>query len=121
MNFNIIAYLIYGLITIFTIFYIGRVLHENGRHFVLRFIHEEQVGDFINNGLLTGYYLFNIGYVFITLNNWKTIIDSFQLIEAVCEKTGTILLLLGLLHFFNILALRLYAHLNGIGLGAPQK
>ncbi len=121
MNYNILSYLIYGLITVFTIVYIGRVLHQNGRHYVLRIFHEVQIGDFINNGLLVGYYLFNIGYVLITLNQWQQIRNVVQMIEILGEKTGAILLLLGVLHFFNIFVLKVYAHLNNIDLGMAKK
>lgn len=120
MNYNLLAYLIYGLLTSVTIFYVGRVLHRNGRHYVLRALQDEEMGDFINDGLLTGYYLFNLGYVFITIKNWERIENVQLLVELISEKTGIILLLLGLLHFFNIIALKLYASLKNIDLGAAH-
>lgn len=120
MNYNLLAYLIYGLFTSFTIIYLGRILHRNGRHYVLRFIQEEEVGDFFNDGLLAGYYLLNIGYVLLTLKFWETIFTVQQLVEIISEKTGLILLMLGLLHFFNIIGLKLYARLRGIDLGAAN-
>jgi len=116
MTYNLIAYGVYALISVFTIAYIGRVLHRNGRYFVLRIMSDEEFGDFINNGLLVGYYLVNIGYVFFTLSNWKTIENLPDLIEAIGEQTGSLFVLLGVLHFVNILSLRLYAHLNKIQL-----
>ena len=116
MNYNLIAYGIYALLSIFTIGYVGRVLHRNGRYFVLRVIRDEAFGDFINNGLLAGYYLVNIGYVLFTLSNWQTIAGLSDLVEALGQQTGSLFILLGVLHFFNILSLRLYAHLNKIQL-----
>ena len=103
----------------FTIVYVGRVLHQNGRPFVLRAL-EKEIGDFINDSLLTAYYLFNIGYVFLTVKNWETIRSGLQLIEIVGEKTGAILLLLGLLHFVNILVLKIYADLKNIDLSTNK-
>ena len=120
MTYNILAYLIYGLLTSITIFYVGKVLHRNGRHYMLRALQDEEMGDFINDGLLVGYYLVNVGYVFITIKFWEAIQNVQQLVEMVSEKTGIILLLLGLLHFFNILALKLYVSLNNIDLGAAN-
>lgn len=116
MTYNLIAYGIYALISIFTIGFVGRVLHRNGRYFVLRVITDEAFGDFINNGLLAGYYLVNIGYVLFTLSNWQTIVDLSGLIEAIGEQTGSLYILLGVLHFVNILSLRMYAYLNKIQL-----
>jgi len=116
MSYNLIAYGIYAVISIFTIGYVGRVLHQNGREFVLRVINDEEFGDFINNGLLVGYYLVNIGYVFFTLSNWQTIMNLSNLIEVIGEQTGSLFILLGVLHFVNIFSLRLYAYLNKIQL-----
>lgn len=120
MNYNLLAYLIYGVITSITIFYVGKVLHRNGRHYVLQAIQDESMGDFINDGLLVGYYLVNVGYVFLTINFWETIQNLQQLVEQICMNTGTILLLLGLLHFANILGIKIYAALNKIDLGAAK-
>ena len=116
MTYNLIAYGVYALISIFTIGYVGRVLHRNGRYFVLRVINDDAFGDFINNGLLAGYYLVNIGYVLFTLSNWQEILDLSDLIEAIGQQTGSLFILLGVLHFVNILSLRLYAYLNKIQL-----
>lgn len=114
MTYNIIAYFIYASISIFTISYVGKVLHQNGRHFVLQIIPEEAFCDYINNGLLVGYYLVNIGYVLFTLTSWHVIENLPQLLELIALKTGGIYLMLGILHFFNIAALRFYAHLNPV-------
>ena len=114
MTYNIIAYLIYALISIFTISYVGRTLHRNGRHFVLQIIPDDVFCDYINNGLLAGYYLVNIGYVLFTLTSWQVIENMPQLFEIISLKTGGIYLMLGVLHFFNIAALRLYARYNPI-------
>lgn len=122
MNFNLIAYLIYGLITLFTIFFVGGILHKNGRYYIHQFFSKDPaLGDYINDGLLIGYYLINMGYVFITIRYWENI-ESFQLlVELIGTKTGSIFLLLGLLHFFNILALKVYAWWHHIEIGPLDK
>ncbi|MDB4728444.1 hypothetical protein OAF63_06600, partial [Saprospiraceae bacterium] len=102
-------YLIYGISTVFTIVYVGKILHQNGRHYILRIFIDTEFGDYINNALLTAYYLFNIGYVFVTLHSWETILNQVELIEMIGQKTGIILLMLGGLHFINILALQIIA------------
>lgn len=109
MNFNLFAYLIYGLITVFTIVHVGKVLHQNGRHYIMRIFVDHEFGDYINNALLMAYYLFNMGYVFITLKNWETIEKGIEIIEMIGHKTGIIFLMLGILHFTNILGLQLIA------------
>ncbi len=114
MNYNIIGYIIYGIITGFTILYVGKVLHSNGRHFVLQIIADEAFGDFINNGLLVGYYLVNLGYTFFAIATWESIRGMQELLEVLSFHIGCILLILGALHFVNILVLKCYAMLNDI-------
>lgn len=114
MNYNIIGYLIYGIFTSFTIFYVGKVLHRNGRYFVLRVIQDEDFGDFVNDGLLMGYYLVNLGYTLFAIITWSTILNAQELLEVLSFHIGSILLFLGGLHFTNILLLRIYATWNGI-------
>ncbi len=112
MNYNLTAYFLYGLFTIYTIVYVGKVLHKNGRYFVLEAIKDEAIGDFINNGLLVGYYLVNIGFVLLTINQWEVISTGIQLIEQLSIKSGSIFLLLGILHHCNILVLKTYSGFN---------
>ena len=112
MNLNIQAYVIYGSFTIYTIWYLGKILHQNGRHYILMIFDDESWGDFINNSLLMGYYLLNIGWVFITINNWQTIKNTTQLLEVIGYKFGSILLILGVMHWFNIMALYAYGYLK---------
>lgn len=114
MTYNIIAYLIYASISIFTVAYVGQMLHRNGRYFILELLPDEAFCDYINNGLLAGYYLVNIGYVLVTLTNWEVIGSLPQLLEMISIKTGGIYLMLGVLHFFNIAAIRMYARLNPV-------
>ena len=109
MTYNLLAYLIYGTITIYTIFYVGGVLHRNGRHLVLKTLGDEELGDYVNNALLAAYYLVNVGYVFITITTWEQIESFLEMVTLVGSRTGLILLLLGILHYVNILALHLIA------------
>jgi hypothetical protein len=61
----------------------------------------------INNILLAGYYLLNIGYCVYTLKILKTLTSYNQLIETLSTKLGYIVLALGIMHFVNIATLLL--------------
>lgn len=103
MNFNILSYLIYGVFTIFIIYWVGRAFHSNGRIFILRLFNQnETLTDTTNNILLTAYYLFNIGYAVIQLSFWKHITNFGLLISSISEKTGILILILALTHYFNV-------------------
>jgi len=116
MTWNILAYSIYLSLTILTIVIIGRQLHSNGIFYVRKVLPEETTADTVNNILLLAYYLVNIGYSFLTLSNWEPITDVTMLLKALCEHLGFIYLLLALLHYNNILCLRLYAEWRQIDL-----
>ena len=50
MNYNIISYLIYGCITVYIIYHVGKLFHRNGRIFILRLFHQnESLTDTTNN------------------------------------------------------------------------
>lgn len=105
MNYNIIGYLIYLPITIFITIYVGQQLHKHGYIYVKRAFSDLAIATAINNMLLVGYYLVNIGYAIIGLKNWNIIHSIDQLISDLSTHIGHIILLLAILHYFNIMAL----------------
>lgn len=103
MTWNITAYLVYGLITILIIYRVGKLCHSNGRVFILRLFHDNaQQADTTNNILLMAYYLFNIGYAVMQFSLWVRVSDASGLVESVAEKTGILVLILAVTHYFNI-------------------
>lgn len=103
MNYNILAYLIFGTITIYIILWVGKLFHRNGRIFILTlFAQRKDITDTTNNLLLVGYYLFNIGYAILQFSTWREISDWSSLISSISVKTGLLVLLLAGLHFNNM-------------------
>ncbi len=110
MNFNILAYIIYGLLTSYIILWIGRQFHRNGRIFIVSlFGQDTSLADTTNNLLLMGYYLFNIGYAIIQFSYWNQIQSVDELISSIALKTGRLLFVLVGLHYLNILGIYLFA------------
>lgn len=114
MTWNILAYSLYLLITAYTIFVVGKDLHRNGQPFVDKSFQDEQVAVNVNNVLLLGYYLVNIGYALLTITGWTPIYNWTSLVVELTGHIGLIYLILAILHYNNILCLRLYAHWQGI-------
>lgn len=104
MNSNIIAYIIYIILTVFIIYHVGRMFHRNGRIFILQ-LHRGDTGttDTINNILLVAYYLFNMGYAFLRLRLWERVSSPAQLIASVSNHIGVLILILAVTHYFNML------------------
>jgi hypothetical protein len=101
---NTIAYLIYLTITYLITVKVGWVFYRNGRIFILGLLQgNTALGDAINNILLVGYYLVNIGYATIMISTWDTIHNWTAMITGIITMTGLILFSLAILHCFNML------------------
>ncbi len=103
MNFNLLTYSIYLLITALIIIKVGFICYKNGNIFVTNLIpNDKEFCTRINKMLLVGYYLINIGYVVISLSDWKKINSFLQMVESISKHTAIIISILALLHYFNL-------------------
>lgn len=109
MNLNIIAYLIYFSITGIIIVKVGRICYNNGNIFVSQLIpNHEDLCHKINQVLLVGYYLLNIGYCAMTIISWEKIENITQLIEVITSKSAFIIIAIAVMHYINIILLTNY-------------
>jgi hypothetical protein len=109
MNLNIIGYTIYLLITIFIIVKVGRICYQNGNIYVAQLIPDHMdLCHKINQVLLLGYYLMNIGYCAMTLISWEKILTFDQLIEVIAFKSAIIIGTIAFMHYINIYVLTKY-------------
>ncbi len=111
MNYNIISYVLYGCTTIYIIYYVGKLFHCNGRIFILRLFHQnEPLTDTTNNILLMAYYLFNIGYSIVQFSLWDEVSGIAGMISSISTKTGLLILILALTHYFNMMLIYFLSH-----------
>src|SRR5215470_14329078 len=98
------AYLAYLAISIALTIWVARTLFKNGRIFLVdSFLGNEGLADSVNRLLVVGFYLINIGYVSLALRFGQKPDSLDELIEALSTKVGVVLLVLGGMHFFNLL------------------
>ncbi len=103
MNYIIVTYCVYLLITISLTIWVARALFKNGKIFLVDIFHgNNELADSVNNLLLVGFYLVNLGYAVYTLQVTATIANVQQVIEELSIKVGLIILILGAMHFFNL-------------------
>ena len=99
---NLLAYILYLAITYFVTVFAGQVFYRNGRVYILDLMDGNQLlADYINRMLLIGYYLLNLGYVALTLSEWRPG-NIAAIIEEISTRTGRIMLLLAIIHFVNM-------------------
>ena len=103
MNYNISAYIIYLVLMVFIIVYVGKYFYANGRLFIISLLNDNvSLADQINKLLLIAYYLFNIGYAFIKLNHWQKINSIEMLVSSLSVNMGVLILILAVTHYFNM-------------------
>ena len=111
MTYNIIGYLFFGIIMYFVIFHLGQTFHKNGRVYMLKlFKKDAHLVDSINNLLLLGYYLLNLGYVSLSIIYWPQIQSPEDLIVCTSANAGRMILMLGIIHYCNMFGLVVYSH-----------
>jgi hypothetical protein len=97
------TYFIYLVISIGVTIWVARTLHRNGRAFLVEAFHgQEALADSVNHLLVVGFYLINLGWIVMTLRTHYHLNTAREAIELLSDKVGTVLFVLGLMHFFNL-------------------
>lgn len=103
MNNIIVLYAAYLLITITVTVWVARTLFRNGKLFLVDIFHgNKELAEAVNNLLLVGFYLINIGYAVYTLQVVADVNSARAVIEILSLKIGAIILILGCMHFLNM-------------------
>lgn len=104
MNPAVWTYLAYLTISIALTVWVARTLHKNGRIFLVDSFHgNEGLADSVNHLLVVGFYLVNVGCVALALKYGGTPENAQGALEILSTKVGWVLLILGFMHFFNLL------------------
>ena len=97
------TYLCYLAISIALTVWVARTLHKNGRIFLVdSFLGNELLADSVNHLLVVGFYLVNIGFVSLALKYGDKAVDAQTGLEILSSKVGLVLVVLGVMHFFNL-------------------
>lgn len=103
MSYVIITYTVYVIASILLTVWVAKTLFKNGKVFLIDIFHgNKELADSVNNLLLVGFYLINIGYAIYTLQEYNPIQNWQEVIERLSIKIGVIILILGCMHFFNL-------------------
>jgi hypothetical protein len=104
MNLLTYTYLAYLLISAAVTIWVARTLHQRGRLFLVKNFHgETALADSVNDLLVVGFYLINFGYVALALRYGQKPDDLQGAIEFLATKVGLVLVILGTMHFANLL------------------
>jgi hypothetical protein len=111
LNLNLVGYAVFLSFMIFIIVVVGKICYNNGNVFVAALIpYNLELCKQINQVLLIGYYLVNIGYCAVNLSFWQNIGAWHVLVEVVALKMAGIIVIISALHYLNIYILVTQAH-----------
>ena len=97
------TYIAYLLISVALTIWVARTLHKNGRIFLVDSLQgNEPLADSVNHLLVVGFYLINIGFVTLALKYGDKSTDARTALEVLSTKVGLVLVVLGVMHFFNL-------------------
>src|SRR5215468_7713513 len=102
-NIIVATYLAYIFISVNLTIWVARTLHKRGAIFLVdAFNGNSELAASVNHLLVVGFYLINIGFVFLALKSNAEIANPRAAIEMLADKLGVVLLTLGGMHFFNL-------------------
>ena len=105
---NLISYFIYAIVVSTLILRVGHVCYKNGKIYMSRLLPEDlELSNRINNILLAGYYLLNLGYGIYGISNWQSVRSLAEIAETVSTHLATITLILAAIHFLNMITIHL--------------
>ena len=111
MTFNTAGYIIFGFLVYFITFHVGLVFYRNGKIYMQQLFNDDiHLVDAINKLLLVGYYLLNLGYTTLSIVYWPHIASLSELVECVTYNAGVMIVILGLMHYINMLGLLMYSY-----------
>lgn len=97
------TYVLYVTVSAIVTVWVGQSLNRNGRVFLVEnFDGQEAIADSVNHLLLVGFYLINIGFVSLALKYGTKPHDIVGAIEFLSTKLGLVVVVLGVMHFFNM-------------------
>ena len=101
-------YLAYLAISVGLTIWVATTLSRNGLIFLEDVFDDHRLARAVNQLLVMGFYLLNLGYVSVAMRSGKQIPNASAALETISMKLGLVLLVLGVLHFGNVFFLGRY-------------
>ena len=99
-----IVYTLYLIITSALTIWVAQTLYRSGRIFLVDAFHgDTEMAASVNHLLRVGFYLVNLGFVALFLSVGHKPESIVGALEYISSKVGVVMLVLCLMHFFNML------------------
>ena len=108
MDHKVWMYLAYLVVSVALTVWVATTLSRNGLIFLADVFADNRLARAVNQLLVMGFYLLNLGYVAVAMRSSAEIPDASRALETLSFKIGFVLLVLGVLHVFNVFFLGRY-------------
>ena len=104
IDFAVLTYGAYLSISVGMTIWVAQTLSKSGELFLVDvFGGNKELAKAVNHLLVVGFYLVNLGYVCLTMKLGYNVLMIRDSVEALSQKIGVVLLVLGGMHFMNML------------------
>jgi hypothetical protein len=101
-------YLTYLALSVGLTVSVARMLSHAGLVFLADALGDERLARSVNQLLVVGFYLISLGYAAFAMRTDGAIVTITDVLERLSAKIGLVMLVLGLVHVFNVFALNRY-------------
>ncbi|MEU7901819.1 hypothetical protein [Actinoplanes sp. NPDC049118] len=108
MDHKVWMYLAYLVVSVGLTVWVATTLSRNGMVFLEDVFADSRLAKAVNQLLVMGFYLLNLGYVAVAMRSSARIPDAARALETLSYKIGFVLLVLGVLHVCNVFLLGRY-------------
>src|SRR5689334_20364510 len=111
MNLNLLSYGLFFPAMVFIAYRVAWLCHKNGAIWLMRIFNEEHFVRAVNNILLAGCWVVNIGYVALVVSIWEPITTVEQMLGVLSGRIALILFTLAGLHYMNMTVLFIWSRI----------
>jgi hypothetical protein len=103
VDLKVLTYLLYLAVAVPLTVWVGRALQRHGEVFLLDvFRGDSRLAHAVNQLLVIGFYLLNLGYVSYFMASNTDVETGQQVLEVLSTKVGGVALVVGAVHFANV-------------------
>lgn len=106
---TVLTYMLYLAVTVPLTVWVGRALARHGEVFLVDVFHGDlRLAHAVNQLLVIGFYLLNLGYVSYFMASTSEVSSGREVLEVLSMKVGGVALVIGLVHFANVWCLNAF-------------
>ena len=112
MDPNLLSHLIFFPAMVALAVWVARTANANGAVWLMSIFNDAGLVTAVNNILLVGCYVVNIGYIALVLADWDPVASIPEMLGALSIRFALIIITLAALHYTNIAVLLIWSRIE---------